>query len=151
MFDSRRLKYKINSIHDRALRITFQDHLSTFQELLNKDNSVSIHHRNLQALATEMFKIHRGLSPDILREIFVPKISLYNLRRNNTFERRQVHSVYHGTESSSFLGPKIWDLVTLELNQLESLEVFEFKIKKWIPFECPCRLCRTYIQQIGFL
>ena len=151
MFHSRRLNNKINSIHERALRITYQDHISTFQELLNKDNSVSIHHRNLQALATEMFKIHRDLSPDILREIFVPKISLYNLRRNNTFERPQVHSVYHGTELLSFLGPKIWDLVPLELKQLESLEVFKLKIKKWILFECPCRLCRTYIQQVRFV
>ena len=66
MLHSRRLNNKIKSIHERALRITYQDHISTFQELLNK-NSVSIHHRNLQALATEMFKIHRGLSPDILR------------------------------------------------------------------------------------
>ena len=73
MFHSRRFNNKINSIHERALRITYQDHISTFQELLNKNNTVSIHHRNLQALATEMFKIHRGLSPDILREIFVPK------------------------------------------------------------------------------
>ena len=112
MFHNRRLNNKINSIHERALRITYQDHISTFQELLNKDNSVSIHHRNLQALTTE---IPRGLSPDILREIFVPKISLYNLSRNNTFERRQVHSVYHDTELLSFLGPKIWDLVALEL------------------------------------
>ena len=151
MFHSRRLNNKINSIHKRALRITYQDHISTFQELLNKGNSVSIHHRNLQALATEMFKIHRGLSPDILREISVPKISLYNLRRNNTFERRQVHPVYHGTESLSFLCPKIWDLVPLELKQLESLEVFKLKIQKWIPFECPCKLCQTYIQQVGFV
>ena len=151
MFHSRRLNNKINSIHERALRITYQDHISTFQELLNKDNSVSIHHRNLQALATEMFKIHRGLSADILREIYVPKISLYNLRRNNTFERRQVHSAYHGTESLSFLAPKSWDLVRLELKQFESLEAFKLKIKKWIPFECPCRLCRTYIQQVGFV
>ena len=55
MFHSRRLNNKINSIHERALRITYQDHISTFQELLNKDNSISIHHRNLQVLATEMF------------------------------------------------------------------------------------------------
>ena len=61
MFHSRRLlKNKINSIHERALRITYQDHISTFQQLLNKDNSVLIQHRNLQALATEMFKIHRA-------------------------------------------------------------------------------------------
>ena len=151
MFHSRRLNNKINSIHERAVRITYKDHISTFQELLNKDNSVPIHHRNLQALATKMFKIHRLLSPDILREIFGPKISLYNLRRNNTFERRQVHSVYHGTESLSFLRPKLWDLVPLELKQLGSLEVFKLKIKKCIPFECPCRLCQTYMQQVGFV
>ena len=67
MFHSRHLSNKINSIHEGALRITYQDHISTFQEQLNKGNSVSIHHRNLQALATEMFKIHRNLPPDILR------------------------------------------------------------------------------------
>ena len=152
MFHSRHLiNNQINSIHERPLRITCQDHISTFQELLSEDNFVSIHHRNLQVLVTEMFKIHKGMSPDILREIFVPKISFYNLHGNNTFERCQVHSVYHGTESLSFLGPKIWDLVPLELKQLESLEIFKLKIKKWIPFECPCKLCRSYLQQVGFL
>ena len=56
MFHSRRLNNKINSIHEGALRITYQDNVSTFQELLNKDNSVSIHHRKLQVLATECLK-----------------------------------------------------------------------------------------------
>ena len=102
MFNSSRLNNKINSIHEKALKITYQDHISTFQELLNKDNSISIHHRNVQVLATEMFKICRGLSPNILREIFVVKISSYNLCRNNTLEKQHVHSVYHGTESLSF-------------------------------------------------
>ena len=88
LFHRRRFNNKINAIHERALRITYQGYISIFQELLNKDNSVSIHHKNLKVLATEMFKTHRGLSPDILREIFEPKISLYNLRRNNTSERR---------------------------------------------------------------
>ena len=46
-----------------------------------------------------MFKIQPGSSPDILREIFVSKTSSYNLRRNETFEKRKVRSVYHGTES----------------------------------------------------
>ena len=88
MFHGRRLNNKINSIHERALRIAYQDNTSAFQELLNKDNSVSIHQRNLQVLATEMFKINRGLSPEILRETFVSKTSSYNLRRNDTFEKR---------------------------------------------------------------
>ena len=59
--------------------------------------------------------------------------------------------LYHGTESLSFVGTKIWDLVPLELKQLESTEVFKLKIKNWIPFECPSRLCRTYIQEVGFV
>ena len=132
MFHSRRLNNKINSIHERALRITYQDDTSTFQELLNKDNSVSIHHRNLQVLATKMFKIHRDLSPEILRETLASKTSSYNLRRNGTFEKRKVHSVYHGTELLSFLGPKIWDLVPMELKQSETLYSFKLKIKNWV-------------------
>ena len=48
MFHSRCLNNKINSIHERALRITYKDNTSTFQELLKEDNFLSIHHRNLQ-------------------------------------------------------------------------------------------------------
>ena len=43
MFHGRRLNNKINSIYERALRITYGDQKSTFQELLIKDNSVSVH------------------------------------------------------------------------------------------------------------
>ena len=68
-----------------------------------------------------MFKIHRK----VLRETFVSKTSSYNLRRNTTFEKRHVHSVHHGTESLSFLGPKIWNLVPVELKQSESLDSFK--------------------------
>ena len=61
MFHSRHLNNKINSIHERALRITCQDNASTFQELLNQGNPISIHHRNLQVSAKEIFKIHQSL------------------------------------------------------------------------------------------
>ena len=151
MFHSRRVNNKINSIHERALRIIYQDNTSTFHELQTKAYSLSINHGNLQVLATEMFKLHRGLSPEILGETFVSKTSSYNLRRNDTFEKRKVHSVYHGTESLSFLGPKLWDLVPVELKQSETLYSFKLKIKNCVLFECPCRICKAYIQQVGFL
>ena len=115
MFHSRCLNNKINSTHEGALRITYQDNASTFQELWNKDNCFN------------------------------------TLHRNNTFEICQVHSVYHGTESLSFLGPKIWDLAPVEFRQSDSLDSFKLKTKNWVSFECPCRLCKTYIQQVGFL
>ena len=57
MFHNRTLNNKINKLHERALRIVYTDEHLTFQELLDKDNSVTIHHKNLQRLVVEMYKI----------------------------------------------------------------------------------------------
>ena len=145
MFHSRALNNKINSIHERALRITYNDRTSTFEELLNKNKSVSIHHRNLRVLVTEPYKVKNNMAPEILNEIFQNRTSSYNLRTNSSFAVRPVHSVYHGTESFSFLGQKIWELVPEHVKQSESLEIFKKKIKQWVPSRCPCRLCRIYL------
>ena len=70
MFHSRKLNNRINRIHDRALRLIYQDNSLSFAELLEKDISVTIHQRNLQVLATEIFKLKNGLSPEIMKELF---------------------------------------------------------------------------------
>ena len=75
MFNSRKLNHQINSIHERALRVTYQAYKSTFLELLQKDNSATIHQRNLQVLATEIFKAKNDLSPEIIKEAFELKVS----------------------------------------------------------------------------
>ena len=151
MFHSRTLNKRINSIHERSLRITYSDKVSTFQELLEKDNSVSIHQRNLQILATEMFKVYKNISPELLNDIFEPKESCYRLRANSFFKTRKVTSVHHGTESLSFLGPKVWDLVPLDIKQSENIDIFKSKIKRLSFPECPCRLCKIFIPQLGFI
>ena len=70
MFHSRKLNHRINDIHERAFRVTYQDYQSTFLQLLQKDNSVTILQRNLQVLATEIFKAKNDLSPEIVKEVF---------------------------------------------------------------------------------
>ena len=57
MFQSRTLNNRINKLHERAPRLVYKDDEYTFEQLLDKDNTVTIHHRNLQKLATEMYKI----------------------------------------------------------------------------------------------
>ena len=58
----------------------------TFEELLEKDDSVLIHIRNLQTLAIEMYKVENGGSPEIMKKIFrIFKESGYNLRPSNIF------------------------------------------------------------------
>ena len=92
MFHSRGLNNEINSLHERALRITYGDRSASFEDLLKKDNSVSIHHWNIQALATEMFKVKNNIVPEIMKEPFAPKISYYDLRNNNSFKSGRVNS-----------------------------------------------------------
>ena len=70
MFHSRKLNNKINKLHKRCIQIVYSDNASSFEELLENDNSVSVHHRNIQVLATELYKIVNGLSPEIMKEVF---------------------------------------------------------------------------------
>ena len=61
--------------------------MSSFEDLLEQDKSVSIHTRNLQMLATIMVKVSRNISPSIFSEIFYPRdinySALSNLGVNN--------------------------------------------------------------------
>ena len=69
MFDSRPLNNKTNSVHERCLWVLYNDKQSNFEELLHQDNSISIHLRNLLALATEMYETSNGILPEIMNEI----------------------------------------------------------------------------------
>ena len=81
MCHSRANNNKINRLHERCLRIAFSDKQSSFETLLEKDSSVSIHNRNLQILATEMYKIKNNLFPPIIADLFEQRNEQhYNLR-----------------------------------------------------------------------
>ena len=80
----------------------------SYEELLDKDNSVPIHQSNLQKLTIEMFKTYTGLAPQIMNGVFRGNCALnYNIRRHPEFALRAINTVYYGSESLSFLGPKI--------------------------------------------
>ena len=66
MCHSRLINNKINRLHETCLRIIYSDKSSTFEELLEKDGSVTVHIRNIQKLAIEMFKVFKNLSPPII-------------------------------------------------------------------------------------
>ena len=128
MFHNRTLNNRINALHEKALTLVYNDSALSFENLLSLDESFTIHHRNLQKLATEMFKIKNNLSPLFMNKVFSDSTNPYNLRNEPEFGTSNVHTVHK-----------------------KSINEFKNKIKFWKPEGCTCRLCKTYIHNLGFI
>ena len=70
MCHSRTKKRKIDKLHERCLMMIYNYKQSSFKELLELDRSVSAHERNVQILATEIYKVSNNFSPPHMNEIF---------------------------------------------------------------------------------
>ena len=71
-------------------------------------------------------------------------------RYSSLFETN-IKSVYYYSETIYFLGPKMWQLLPSNIKDSENLNIFKSNIKSWKPESFPCRLCRLYIADIGFI
>ena len=153
MFHDRGSNNKINRVHERILRFVYKDDRCSFEELLIRDNSVTIHHRNIHAVAIELFKCCNNEQIEIMNDIFIKnsELNIRQTRSQNDFIRPQVNSVHYGDDSLKYFGARIWEIIPDEIKMCTQLSEFKAKIKKWVPSECPCRLCREYIGGLGYI
>ena len=114
MFCNRTMNNKIDRLHERAPRLVYKDENLTFEELLETDNSFTVHNRNLQKLAVEMFKIRNRLAPQPMQDLFKEKINQYDLRNKKAWEGNNIRTAIYGSETVTFMGRKIWELVPTE-------------------------------------
>ena len=134
-----------------GLRLVHSDKYSNLQQLLNKDRSVSIHERNLQVFATELYKVKHSLSPKIMNSLFIERHIPYSLRSIRVFETNTVKTNKYGTETIRYRAPIIWNILPEEIKDSTSLNEFKSKVKHWRPDACECRLCKTFIYNLGFI
>ena len=137
------LNTRINKFQERSLRILYRDDESTFEELLVKDNSITVHDQNVKLLATEMFKVKNDIQPNVLGRFVTNHEHKYNTRQNTQFLRDKVNSTTYGLESIRILGPKIWELLPHEMKLVDNINSFKDKIDKWKVRNCPCKLCKV--------
>ena len=135
-------------VDTNGIKIVYKDYQSTFEELLLIDGTFTVHERNIQTLAIELYKVVNNLSPEIMNDIFPVNLNR-RYPRQNTFKTFNINTVSWGLETLSNLGPQIWSIIPKKMKQF-SLSVFKKRIRQWKPEKCPCRLCKTYIHQLGF-
>ena len=75
-----------------------------------------------------------------MKEIFHEQIPSYSLITEKVWESRNYRTVYWGTESLNYRGPKTSNLIE-----------FKQKIRKWKPVGCTCRLCKTFVPELCFI
>ena len=145
---SRKLNNRINHIHERGLRMVYGDYVSSFEELLKRDESVITHHRNIRLVAIVMFKVKNGLCPEIMRDLFQLRERPDGTTR---FVIPRVNNEYMGKLSLRYFGPVVWEtMLPSDYKEINTLGKFKEDIKKWIPI-CKCRLCKTYVKGLGFI
>ena len=141
----------LNKIHERALRIVHRDNSSSFAQLLKISGSTNIHDRNLQFLATEIYKAINNRSSPLISELFKIRDKSYNLRNRNMLVSNNIKTTTYGTNRINHLAPKIWSLVLEEIKYSASLDIFKRKIRLWTPQKCPCPICKPYTHNLGYI
>ena len=100
------------------LRIVYKDYKSSFAELLSEDKSLTVHHRNVQKLAIEMYKVKNELCLKIMLDLFKEVTHSYNLRNSLICDSYRIKTVRYSTETITYLGPKIWSIIPDEIENL---------------------------------
>ena len=121
------------------------------EDLLVKDSSVSVHNNNIHTLAIKMYKMANGTSPEIMNDVFKMRDeTYYHLRYTTQFLGDPIRSVFNGSESVSYLDPKIWQQIPTEIKNEDSKNLKK-EITKWKTFNCPCEICKYFIANLGFI
>ena len=151
MFSSRRSNNLINRFYERSLRTGYNDTSNTFQELLQHNRSASIHHKNIQTLTTAVYKVMNNICPPIMETFFCFRENRYNIRKFQEIRQQKARTIRYSLETALYRAPQLWSLVSADLKSLPNVNLFKSKIKHWECTECPCKLCKTYLKNIGYV
>ena len=105
-----------------------------------------------------MFKTTKGETPYFMNDVFNSNVNI-GTENASAHTRLQSHfynptnpkKVFSGLETLRVLGPKIWNLVPGDIKKSSSVSIFKDKIKTWVPTHCPCRICKIYAANLGFI
>ena len=141
MFCGKTANEEVNRVHKSAPRVLLNDFESNFEELLHRNEEVTIHEKNLQKLMLEVYKCITTGNPSFLWDFFNRKMLPYNLRINNLLQLPKTRTNRYGNKSLSFWGSIVWNRLPDKYKAAKSCEEFKMKIRSWKGSGCNCRIC----------
>ena len=145
MFTSCYLNNALNNIHERALRLIYNDHEKSFNSILTENNLKTIHQKNLEFLAIEIYRFQMAY----LRQswiMFSSQDKIFIISKSFRNFPPQLKTLNFGMETICYRGPQLQNLIADNIKSESTLELFKKKIRKWKWEPCPCRMCKTYLE-----
>ena len=123
-------------LHERRLGLVYHDKRSPFREFLERDDSTTIHQRNIQILLTKIFLISKRIHMIWGREI--------------AYRGKLLDHVSLVVKTVSDIQSKFCDILPESIRKAEYLYELKNKKKYWTRLYCPSKLCQTYIANVWF-
>ena len=99
----------------------------------------------------ELYKIKNELAPPIMDSMLNRRNVTNNIRHLQEFQSERKKTVFYGLETLSYRGPQLWTLLPEKIKQRNTINLFKSDVKQWICKECPCRLYKVFVPNLGFI
>ena len=134
------LYHKIEKIHYRTLQAVYHSEES-YENLLLKSSSVSVHQKHLGFLVTEIYKSTIQINPEFIWPYFTYNTITYKLRKGPILYLPSTNSTYYGTNSVHFRGFITWNNLPMDIKSSKSVPEFKTKIRNFGNIDCGCVIC----------
>ena len=99
----------------------------------------------------EIYIVFNNITDKLYSNIFIRTSHNFNLRSQPDLLIPSVKSVLKGKKLLRYFGSLMWNSLPIDIRNPEILVVFQAKIKTWKPDGCTCRLCKKYLNGVGFI
>ena len=140
-FSSAKSLQKIEQLQEHALRFLYNDHISSYNDLLLKSDKCTMLVTRQRILCTEICKTVKQLNPPFTQNILKLRSSNY-LRNPNNLAHVRTNQTTFGSNSLMSIAPQIWNGLPDKIKSAENLKSFKDLIKQWNGPNCKCSACK---------
>ena len=119
----------IKMLHERALRLVPNVHVNDFEALLRKSNVISCHHRNIQMLMIDLYKIVSEVAPPVKDSVLNRRNITCNFRMLQEFQSERKRTLFNGLETLSYGASQLWTLLLEEIKQRNTINLLKSDVK----------------------